>query len=195
MKYYISLLMSLIFAFSWAQPTQERLESYARQLDTVRTLRSHFTEEKHLSLLDAPIQSQGEFSFDKNAQKLRWQYRQPFENGFLIEKERVYRLHEKEKKSVDNARGRMFMAEMLVWLTLDFEAIKKNYSVTLNGSEITFVPLSKEHKIVKKITVYLDPKDVRVVTRVKMEEPGGDFIVWKFSNTQINPTLSDEVFQ
>lgn len=195
MKYGLSLFLGLFFTLAWAQQEVSSLQSYAKQINAVQTLQSNFTEEKHLSLLSQPIQSEGTLAFDKNTQKLRWQYKKPFENGFLIEKEKVYRLQGPLKKPVESAMGRMFMAEMLVWLTLDFDSLQKNYQITLNGSKITFVPLLKEHKVVKKITVWLDEKDARVVTQVKMEEPSGDFIVWKFNQTQINPDLSAEVFQ
>ncbi len=195
MRYYLSLLLSLCFCFSWAQPEDAHLQTYAQKIGTVQTLQSDFVEEKHLSLLDKPIQSQGTLTFDKSAGKLRWQYQKPFVNGFLIEKDNIYRLQGVEKSPVRQAAGRMFLAEMVVWLTLDFEALKKNYAITTHDTEITFLPLAKEHKVVKEITVWLDKKDPRVVTQVKMEEPSGDFILWKFSNTQLNPALSDEVFQ
>ncbi|MBQ4282393.1 MAG: outer membrane lipoprotein carrier protein LolA [Lachnospira sp.] len=194
MKYYLSLLLCLLFTLPWAQEANDALQNYAKQISTVHTLQSNFIEEKHLSLLSEPIQSEGILSFNKNTQQLRWQYQKPFENGFLIEKNKVYRLQGTTKKPIESAMGRLFMAEMLVWLTLDFDSLQKNYSITLNGSEITFVPYHKEHKVVKKITVCLEAKDPRIVTQVKMEEPSGDFIVWKFNNTQINPTLSTEVF-
>lgn len=192
MKYYLSLLLCLSFSFAWAQQ-QEILQQYARQINSVQTLRSNFVEDKHMSLLDKPIQSQGVLAFDKNMQKLRWQYQKPFQNGFLIEKGEVYRLQGKEKNPVRSTMGRMFMAEMLVWLTLDFDSLKKDYNIEADGSTLTFSP-RQEHKVVKKIIVWLDPKDTRVVTQVKMEEPSGDFIVWKFSNTQINPRLTAEEF-
>jgi outer membrane lipoprotein-sorting protein len=187
--------MCLWFSLAWAQPKESALQNYAQQMSTVQTLQSNFTEEKHLALLDHPIQSQGTLTFDKNAQKLRWQYQKPFENGFLIEKDRTYRLQGNTKKSINSSMSRMFIGEMLVWLTLDFDSLQKNYQITYEGKTITFIPLLKEHKIVKKITVWLNENDSRIVTQVKMEEPNGDFIVWKFNNTQINPSFSAEVFQ
>ena len=195
MKYGLSLLLCLLVCFSWAQSQQGALRNYAKQISTVQTLQSNFIEEKHLALLDQPIQSQGTLAFDKKAQKLRWQYQKPFENGFLIEKDKSYRLQAHTKKPIESTMGRMFISEMLGWLTLDFDSLQKNYQIRHQGTEITFVPYLKEHKIVKKITVWLDEKDPRIVTQVKMEEPSGDFIVWKFNNTQINPQLPAEVFQ
>ena len=195
-KYVLSGLLCLAVQFAFAQEqaqTQDDLlQHYAKQMASVQTLKSNFTEEKHLSLLNQPLQSKGNFSFDKNARQLRWQYEQPFSNGFLIEGEQVYRLQNEEKKPVRQALERMFMAEMLAWLTLDFKTLQKNYKVTLNGFQVTFEPHNPGHKIVKKITVWLDEKEIRRVTQVKMEEPSGDFIVWKFENTQINPPFSGE---
>ena len=84
MKYYLSLLLCLFFTLSWAQKEDLVLQNYAKQMNSGETLRSNFVEEKHLSLLDQPIRSEGIFLFNKNTQKLRWQYQKPFENGFLI---------------------------------------------------------------------------------------------------------------
>ena len=195
MKYYLSLLLCLTFGLSWAQPKDAALQDYAKQISTVQTLQSDFTEEKHLSLLNQPIQSQGTLAFNKALQKLRWQYQKPFENGFLIEKDNAYRLKGPVKTPIASAMGSMFIGEMLVWLTLDFDSLQKNYQITHEGTQITFVPMIKEHKVVKKITVWLDEKDPRIVTQVEMEEPSGDFVLWKFNNTQINPSLPAEVFQ
>ena len=195
MKYGLSLFFCLLCVFCWAQTQKTSLQNYAKQINTVQTLQSNFSEEKHLSLLSQPIQSEGTLAFDKHSQKLRWQYKKPFENGFLIEEDEVYRLQGPTKKPIESAMGRMFLAEMVVWLTLDFDSLQKNYDITLNNSEITFVPRHKEHKVVKKIIVWLDAKDPRIVTQVKMEEPSGDFILWKFTDTRLNPLLTDEAFQ
>jgi len=196
MRYLLGLFACLMFAAAWAQqpanPHADVLQTYAKQMDSVQTLTSRFTEEKHLSLLSQPLQSSGIFSFDKNARQLRWQYQKPFANGFLIEADKVYRLQQGEKKPVRQALERMFMAEMLAWLTLDFDALQKNYNITPNGPEITFTPRNDGHKIVREIVVWLDEKDARLVTRVRLTQPSGDFIVWKFDHTQLNPPCDKE---
>ena len=194
MKHKIALLFVLFPLFAFGAAQADTLARYAAQLSEVKTLTGDFTEEKHLALLTQPIQSQGTLAFDKNAQKLRWQYQKPFTNGFIIEGPRVYRLQDGQKKPVQNAMGRVMASQMLVWLTLDFENLQKNYDMVLGAHQIVFTPKAQNHKVVKQITVWFDEKDVRVVTQVKMEEPSGDFILWKFSNTQLNPPLSQEVF-
>ena len=194
MKYRIALLFFLFPIFSLAAPQVDMLARYVEQLSEVKTLTSDFVEEKHLSLLTQPIQSHGTLAFDKGAQKLRWQYQKPFVNGFIIEGPRVYRLQDGQKKPVQNAMGRVMASQMLVWLTLDFENLQKNYDMVLGNHQIIFTPKMQSHKVIKQITVWFDEKDLRVVRQVKMEEPSGDFILWKFSNTQLNPPLSDEVF-
>lgn len=170
------------------------LQDYAALLKEVKTLTSNFTEEKHLALLSQPVQSSGTLNFDKTAQKLRWQYKTPFENGFLIEKNRISRLKNNQKQPIQNAMGRLMAGQMLQWLTLDFDTLSKTYLITLNGQEITFTPRDKNNQAVKKITVWLDEKDPRIVHRVKMDNPGGDFVLWRFFDTQLNTQLQDGVF-
>lgn len=194
MKYAIAFLMGLFPLFAFGTPQADMLARYAAQLSEVKTLTSDFMEEKHLALLTQPIQSQGTLSFDKTAQKLRWQYQKPFTNGFIVEGARVYRLQNEQKKPVQNTMGRVMASQMLVWLTLDFESLQKNYDIVLKENQIVFTPKEQTHKVVKQIIVWISEKDSRLVTQVKMEEPSGDFVLWKFSNTQLNPSLAKEVF-
>ena len=192
MKQGLLACLCLLSTLVSAQAESDLLTKYAAQIDQVKTLRSNFSEEKHLSLLDAPIESLGTLSFDKNTQKLYWQYQTPFQNGFLIEKGQVYRLQGKNKAPVQNAMGRMMAAQMVVWLTLDFKSLKRDYEISLKGREITFVPRNKVHKVVRQITVWLDERNPQIVTQVRMDEPSGDFIVWKFTHVRINIPLGNE---
>jgi len=194
MKYKIVFLLCCLPLFIFGAEPSKELAQYAAQLSEVKTLTSNFLEEKHLALLTQPIQSQGTLAFDKNAQKLRWQYEKPFETGFIIEGPRVYRLQNGQKKSVQNAMGKIMAAQMLVWLTLDFDALQKNYDIVLKEHQIVFTPRAQDHKVVKQITVWLDDKNPRLVTQVRMEEPSGDFVLWKFSQTVLNPPLTKEAF-
>lgn len=186
MKYGLGIVFCCLTLFAFAQTETDLLTQYAGQINRVETLQSNFSEEKHLLILDQPIESTGQLSFDKNAQKLYWQYLTPFQNGFLIEKEQVYRLQGKNKAPVQNAMGRMMAAQMVVWLTLDFNSLKRDYEITVNGRELTFTPRNKAHKVVKQITVWLDDKNPQIVKQVRMDEPGGDYIVWTFTQVRLN---------
>ena len=186
MKYKLLIGLSLLASWALAQEDTSLLADYARQMEQVKTLQSNFTEEQHLSLLTQPLESSGRLSFDKNAKKLYWQYERPFQNGFLIEKEQVYRLQGNVKQPVQNKMGRMAAAQMVVWLTLDFESLKQDYQMALQGRMLTFTPRNQAHKVVKKIIVWLDEKNPQIVTQVQLEEPNGDFILWKFTNVRIN---------
>lgn len=192
MKRGLLIGLVLLACMAFAQTDEERLTQYASQLKKVNTLQSHFTEEKHLSLLNAPLTSTGQLAFDKQAQTLHWYYQTPFQNGFLIEKNQVYRLQGNTKQPVQNAMGRMMAVQLVRWLTLDFEELKKEYEITLNTPQITFVPRNKAHQVVRQITVWLDEQNPQLVHQVRMEQPGGDFIVWKFSNVHINEPLAGE---
>lgn len=188
-KYALSLCFALAAAAVFAQQGADLLARYAARIAEVKTLQSHFTEEKHLALLSEPLKSQGNLVFDKTSRRLRWQYTQPFENGFLITQSGVFRLQDGKKQAVKNALGRVMAAQMLVWLTLDFASLQQDYQITLNGQEITFVPRSQQNKAVQKITVLVDAQNPQLVRQVTMLEPGGDFVVWKFADTRLNEPL------
>ena len=192
MRYKLLICFCFFVSFAFAQAEPDLLAQYAEQINQVKTLQSNFTEEKHLSLLDQPIESTGQIRFDKQAQQLYWQYETPFQHGFLIEKGQVYRLQGKNKVPVQNAMGRMMAAQMVVWLTLDFKSLKRDYEISLNGREITFVPRNKAHKVVKQITVWLDENNPQIVKQVQMDEPSGDSVLWKFTHVRINIPFGSE---
>lgn len=190
MKKYVLIFVCAVAALAaFAQEGAGLLAHYAARMAEVKTLQSDFAEEKHLALLSEPLKSQGRLAFDKTTRQLRWQYQTPFENGFLITQTGVFRLQGDKKEAVKNAMGRMMAAQMLVWLTLDFNSLQKDYQIMLNGQEITFVPRSQQNKAVKQITVLVDDKNPQLVRQVTLQEPGGDFVVWKFSNTRLNQPL------
>lgn len=192
MRYGLMVCFCFFVSLVFAQTETNLLAQYAEQINQVKTLQSNFSEEKHLSLLNQPIKSTGQLSFDKNAQKLYWQYLTPFQNGFLIEKEQVYRLQGENKTRIQNTMGRMMMAQMVVWLTLDFGSLQREYEISLNGQKITFIPRNKAHKIVKQITVWLDENNPQIVKQVQMDEPSGDSVLWKFTDVRINIPLDKE---
>ncbi|MGN0022691.1 MAG: outer membrane lipoprotein carrier protein LolA [Elusimicrobiaceae bacterium] len=194
MKYYLTLMFCLLVASVFAQTDKDLLLKYAEAISEVQSLYSRFSEEKHLSLLNKPLESEGRLVFDKKAKKLRWQYQKPFEKGFLIEQKDVYQLTNGKKQLVENTIGRMMAAQMLVWLTLDFNSLKDSYQISADKNIITFIPKDTNNKAVKQIMVWLEEKDPRLVTKVKMSEPGGDFIIWKFSDTRLNAPLKEGDF-
>lgn len=193
MRYFLTFIFLFVFC-CFAQAGDKTLQEYAAAINKVNTLKSTFKEEKHLSLLNQPIESEGFLLFDKKAQKLLWQYQNPFDNGFLIETDLIYRIKNGQKQQVQNAAGKIMAAQMLIWLTLDFDSLKQNYAITLKQNEIVFIPL-KPHKVIKQITVYPDENNPQIIKQVKMLQPGGDFILWSFTGTQINPEIKKEVFE
>ena len=190
---YLFLLLCFCPLIGFAQPEKAPLVSYAEKINQVKTLQSHFTEEKHLSVLSQPLESSGRFSFDKQVQQLIWIYEKPFQNGFLIEQDRVFRLKNKQKEPVKQAAGKMMAAQILVWLTLDFETLQKDYLIAADKNVLTFTPRQPAHKVVKQITVWLDEKNPQIIPQVKLEEPNGDFTVWHFEGTRINTPLPEEL--
>jgi len=193
MKYYLAFIFLFVFS-CFAYCEGKTLEEYAAEMNTVSTLKSSFKEQKNLSLLSLPIESEGFLIFDKKAQKLLWHYQKPFDNGFLIEKDLIFRIQNGTKQQVQNAVGKIMAAQMLIWLTFDFDSLKQNYNITLTQSGIVFVPI-KSHKVIKQITVVPDQTDPKIIKQVKMEQPGGDFILWTFDNIQINPEVKKEVLE
>jgi len=162
---------------------------------SVRTIHSAFTQEKYLSLLAEPVVSKGAFSFSKNPARLRWEYTEPFQNGFLLDGNKTYRLEKGVKKEVKGVMSANTAAQMLVWLTFDVEELSKTYDLAYFDGGVTLAPKQTKNRILEKITVWFSKTNPRALDKIRMDEPGGDYTLLSFENPQIDQPLSEDVFK
>ena len=168
---------------------------WAEQLKAVKTARSHFTEEKHLSLFTAPVVSEGEFVFDRAAQKLRWEYTKPFAKGFIIEGKKVFRMKDGQKTAVKNAMGKTAAAQMLVWLTLDLDELAATYRIAQENNTLIFTPLTP-NEVLDFVSVKVDTQEkIPRVRAVKIAEKNGDYTLLNFTGSVLNGAVADGDFR
>lgn len=171
-------------------------DELAEQLARVKTAQSEFTEEKHLALFTAPVVSKGIFKFDKTAQKLRWEYQQPFANGFIIEGKKIFRVRDGKKTPVKNGLARNAAAQMMVWLTLDIRELAKTYRITQAENKLVFTPINAANDIIDNITVWVErTENPPRVSAVKITEKNGDFTLFNFTGSVLNTPIPSEDFQ
>jgi len=170
-----------------AKQIQERFEA-------VQTLSSRFVQEKHLVLLTEPVMAKGSFSFSKLTKQLRWEYTEPFQNGFLLDGKKHYRLENGAKIEMKTMLARNIAAQMMMWLSFDLKTLSETYQVQYLETGVVLIPLSDKHAL-EKITVFFDEKNPQVLSQIRMDETNGDYTILRFEKTRINQPLAEGTFK
>ncbi len=203
MKKLLTVLLCLCGPLAWAQeePSQNTADNvpiYAREImnrfGAVETLQSNFTQEKHLTLLAEPVESKGKFMFSKKGAQLRWEYTEPFQNGFLMDGDKTFRLEKGVKKTVKGVMARNTAAQMLVWLTFDLKTLGETYDIAYFDGGVTLTPKNDKNSLLDKITVWFSKDNPQALAEIRMDEPGGDYTLLRFYDTTVNGPLPKDAF-
>lgn len=173
-------------------PQEQPKAQIAARFAAVNTIESRFTQQKYMALLDEPVTSEGVFYFQKPG-RIRWQYTQPFQNGFLIVDGTSYRLEKDKKEKQTSPLASNMAAQMLAWLTFDLEALSKQYSLAFTENGVVLTPLKEG--FLKQIEVEFSKQNPQALSRVEIQEAGGDKTVLSFHNPKTNQPLAAEVFK
>ena len=197
MKKSILLFVLICFGITgFAQPNVAQSKTSQAVVDrfaAVQTLQSSFVQEKHLALLNSPIISTGQFAFSKNPAQIRWEYMTPLQNGFLLTDGKTYRLEKGAKKLVNSALSKNIAVQMMTWLTFDLPELSKTYEVSFFDGGVELAPKEKTVGL-EKITAWFSVENPQALSRIRLDEPGGDYTLLRFENTQINISLAKELF-
>ncbi len=186
--------------FSPLKDVEKVKKNIADQISTTSSIHSDFLQEKHLSFLEQPIVSKGEFYFKKE-KKLRWEYIDPFKYLIVLNGDKVIIKDEKKTNQFDVASNKIFkeVSEMLSRL-LRGEILndEKDYEQAyFEGTSEYLVRLSPKKEEVKEmidvIELYFDKTNHSVV-KVNIQEKSGDYTLITFENTVFNEAIADEKF-
>ena len=212
MKNLLFVLALFLTPLAWAEPAQKAefagevspvqniaqkaddLTQIAARFSAVQTIHSRFMQEKHMALLTEPVVSEGVFSFEKSPARIRWEYQKPFKNGFILDGASAFRLEEGKKTPVKGVMARNIAAQMLVWLTFDLKTLSETYAISYFEGGVTLTPKNDKNRLLDKITVWFAKDNPQALSEIRMDEPGGDFTLLKFSDTQINKPLPKDAF-
>jgi len=163
------------------------------------TIKSKFTQEKFLSILDDKLISSGDFYFAR-PNSLRWEYKDPFSYLILMHKGKIILKDENKTNRFDSDSNEMFrqMNEMIISLV---------QGSLLNSNQFTFEVFESQKDILIKLTpnieqlrqmlpcidMYFNKTDYSV-TEVKMHEDSGDYTLIKFHQKQLNSVINNTFF-
>lgn len=193
----VLLLSGLAVAQEGSDALLEQLR--ANSLDA-HAISSKFTQEKHLSVFNDVVVSEGEFLFQR-PRRLRWEYISPFRNGFVLNGESGKRwddLTGNHDVDLSSDPAMCVVAEqVLAWATFDLETLRRQYEISVQSSKpvtLRLVPKSSALKsVVSHLRIEFSP-DAKSVSVVELHDVDGDYTRLSFHETRLNPSIPEGAF-
>lgn len=166
---------------------------------SITSLKSDFTQEKHLAMMEQAITSTGIFMYQKE-NKIRLEYISPFPYLMVLNSGKVYVKDGKKVSKYDANSNKMFrqINEMMLGILKGDVLHGTKYTVSYFENEgaylLELIPLEKSVKsMMQKIKIRIDRKKLSV-SRIDLIEPSGDYTRMTFSNIVQNISLSNAQF-
>lgn len=178
--------------------TLQELQSRAGEIQSIS---SRFIQEKHLSMFDETLVSEGKFAFQRPG-RLRWEYTAPFRAGFLLSEgtgtewdeasgtERPFTLESSPAMS-------MVASQIMAWTTFDISWLQSRYEIKQIDSAPVVLELRPRSEIAKEFLAHLVvsfASDNNTVSSLELHETDGDFTRIRFNNAQINTPIPSKTF-
>src|SRR5690606_12501775 len=150
--------------------------------------------------LDNDITAEGKLVF-KAPGMVKWEYITPYRSTAVFIDDKLYVNEEGKKSEVDLSKNKLFRSlNSLIVSSIkgdmfDESQFELSYFNIENGYFVRFIP--KEKKIKKYISFFelKFSEDNAEVTEIKLIEPNEDYTAIVFKNKQLNPSVSDTVFE
>lgn len=170
-----------------------------KESKTIKTIKTDFTQYKHMDFLSKDIETSGRMSF-KAPNLLNWQYTKPYNYSIVFKNNKVYINDQGKKNTVDAGNSKLFekINKMIVGSVsgnvFDDKEFAISYFKTKEFYITKLLPKTKEvQKYIKQIDLFFPINDV-TVSQVKLIEPSGDFTKIVFKNKQLNAKIDDSAF-
>jgi outer membrane lipoprotein-sorting protein len=174
-------------------------KTYSEKSAAISSLKSDFTQEKTITLLENKIISDGCFQY-KKMNKLRMEYFKPYNYLFIMNDDKVTIKNNQKQTSVSTKSNKLF--KLISQITVDCVSgdvlDSKDFKTSIFENKSLYLlklaPNAKELKnVMNEIKIYVS-KTSYTVEKIEMYESSGDFTLLIFKNKQINTTIPDEVF-
>lgn len=205
----IKLAIFLFFASIYVCKSQEKLSSEERELlvekveqaaKQTHSIVSDFLQEKHLSVLNNTVISEGKMAFSM-PDKIRWEYLHPKPQVSVFKEDKLFVREGSKTNDFDLSSNKTFRGfSNLIVNSIKgdmFDETKFNitYLKLAGDYVVNFVPKDKRlRKLISSFEVQFD-KNTAEVKQVKLIESETDFTLIKFSNRKTNVTVPESMFQ
>jgi outer membrane lipoprotein carrier protein len=201
----VLVLIGLLASPLCAQPANQSavlLDQVARNAGRVESVFARFAQERHLSLFQEPLRSEGYLCFQKPG-RIRWEVTQPYQSILVSDGKGVAqfeRANDQWKKLDLGLADAMqnVVAQIGAIMEGRYASQQADYSVsatnTTGGPVVTLTPRRPQMlKMMQAIEIYLTP-DFRGTRRVVLREQDGDFTDIEFSEQMAEPPLPAGTF-
>jgi len=199
------LLVPVVCAAAATAPdVVARLRELGRASATVSTLRAHFVQEKHVTIVREVLRSSGTSWLDKRG-RIAWQIAEPEVMRVVIRKDGMFVAGKRVGAESAGGGGESAMngkvspLPMLEGLNGIFAGVSeetaRDFDVTFrDGDRLRLVPRSRSlSPWLSAIEITLGG-EAQTPRHVRLEEPGGDVTEITFSDVTVNPPLDDAAF-
>jgi outer membrane lipoprotein-sorting protein len=177
------------------------LDRLEKNLGSMKTLATTFLQEKHLSLFNDVIPSDGIVLF-RRPDNVRLEFVQPFQSVLIARRDAVARYENVNGNWTQIKLGssnviQLVAGQIATWLQGRFRDESALYEISaLGGAETIVVLTPKSQEFLKHIvTIELAvSSDEKRVTRVVIREPEGNFTSMAFKRELRDAALPDELF-
>lgn len=178
------------------QTFKENVKASAKSITTIK---SDFTQYKHLDILSNDIETNGHMVF-KSPSLVKWQYTKPFSYSVIFKEDQLLINDDGTKSNVDIGSSKLFknLNELIISSIKGDMFIENDFNISYLKSntyyKATFIP--KEKAILDYIAQFelLFDKTNAQVFEVKMIEPSQDYTRIVFKNRVLNTPVSNAVF-
>jgi outer membrane lipoprotein-sorting protein len=199
------LLVPLVCSAAAPSPdVLAKLRELGRASATVSTLRAHFAQEKHVTIVRDVLRSSGTFWLDKRG-RIAWQVTEPDAVRVVIRKDGMF-VAGKRVGAESDGRGAesathapLSPLPMLEGLNGIFAGVSeettRDFEVTFHDHDrLRLVPRSRSLSAWISAIEITVGGEAKTPQHVRLEEPGGDVTEITFSDVTVNPPLDDATF-
>jgi outer membrane lipoprotein-sorting protein len=178
------------------------LEQVGQRLSSVDAIFTRFSQERHLSLFQEPLRSEGYFCFRKPG-RIRWETTQPYQSILVSDGKAVAQF---ERVNGQWKRLDLGLADAMQKVVAQIAAVmegrytgkQKDYAVSAtNDTEGVLVTLTPQHpamrKMMRAIEIHL-ARDFSGTRRIVLREVDGDFTDIRFSEQVVGAALPPGTF-
>lgn len=185
--------------YTSVENTAQFKTTFSNESKKIQSIKSNFTQEKNLAVLSEKILSEGKFNF-KRSNRVRIEYQKPFQYLLIMNGDQILiKEHDKENKmSVKSNKLFQQVNRIVVDCVQGTILDNKDFSVRVfqndTGWLLEMTPQAKALKeFFQTVLVYTDKKDYSV-SMIDMHEPSGDNTLIRFTQKELNATISDDLF-
>lgn len=170
------------------------LSRLEERMSKIKTLQTHFCQEKNLAIFDQKVILKGTISLQK-PNLFAWHVNEPIRYSLIIKDTSAIQWDEDTKQiqhiSLSKNTGYKIIAKQLKeWFSGTYSSMREQYDITILNSDpvcLKFDPRqdTMASKAVSSVAVTFD-KDEQYIQKISIKEKNGDSTLLTFSNTQLN---------